>query len=48
MVTLSYFNSFYMVFTYQQEQTILSPSGKLRFHPQKVKENKIKPHFAFF
>ena len=43
MVTLWYLNGFYMVFTYHQEQTILGHSRKLRFHPQKVKENKIKP-----
>ena len=48
MVSLWYLNGFYMVFTYHQERTILGISGKLLFHPQKVKENKIKPYFAFF
>ena len=48
MVSLWHLNGFYMVFTYHQERTILGISGKLLFHPQKVKENKIKPYFAFF
>ncbi len=48
MVSLWYLNGFYMVFTYHQERTILGISGKSLFNPQKVKENKIKPYFAFF